>query len=80
MGHPTGQMGPAAQLNSRGQHLHTQNPQQYTDYGQPSQANSRRISDTSDNSHVTFTTQTNESQQSTPWVQTTVGWRKNPFL
>ena len=37
MGYPSDKVGPAAQLNTRGQHLQTQNPHQYTDYSQSEQ-------------------------------------------
>ena len=72
MGHPSGKVGPAAQLNSRGQHLQTQNPQQYTNY------NENRIqAQQSRNDVVTNQTQTQTEKQ---WVQTTMGWKQNPFL
>ena len=81
MGHPPGKAGPAAQLNSRGRHLHTQNPHQYTNYQKISTVEQAQIpSREKPNAVEPQPTHPVVPQQKTTWVHTTMGWKKNPFL
>ena len=73
MGHPRGKAGPAAQLNSRGQHIHTRNPHQYTNYQEIASNASQDIIKPQPTHPIV-------SQQKSTWVHTTMGWKKNPFL
>ena len=72
--HSSEKVGPAAQLNSRGQHLQTQHHHQYTTYPQTSQNQSSQPTESNRNNNQMPISQEN------PWIRTTMGWKQNPFL